>query len=240
MDTRGVTLLILLLPGLSAATGCTEGSGSSSVTLSGKVTEYAPDSQAEGAPIAEVAVCQFGSNNCAVTDENGDYELQLLKNREVEISHIKKGFGPVLVARRSGEEDLAGDAVLTTDAVLLELASEIDTPYPPIDTGSLLVTTYSGAIADGDKLAGVTYSLLGSNGRSYYINDAGIPESSLTETQASGTGGFVELEPVRVTLQLAGAAVNCTSKESWSAAASNAFALPIRAGFSTQCRVVCE
>ncbi|MGB8329190.1 MAG: hypothetical protein WCE62_03615, partial [Polyangiales bacterium] len=222
------------------ATGCTETYGSTSVTLSGKVTEYVPDSQAEGAPIAGVEVCQLATNNCTVTDEDGNYELPLLKNSDVAISHVKEGFGPVLIARSSGEENLVGGAVLATDAALATFASELGTPYPPVDTGFLTVTAFRGSVADGNGLAGVSYSLLGSNGRSYYMNDSGIPQSSLTATQMSGAGGFVEVEPVTVTIQLSGTAVNCTAAESWAAAASNAFTLPIGTGFSTQINVSCE
>lgn len=238
--TRISTLLVVALLGPMATSGCSEGTGSSSVRIAGQITEFTPDSQGPGAPIADVEVCQFASFNCAFTDENGEYSLWLLQNRNVELSIVKEGFGSVLIARFSGTGDLMGDAIMATDAVLSELASEIGTAYPPDGTGSLAVTTFQGSVADGNPLAGVSYALLGSNGRSFYVNDSGVPDTSLTETQASGTGGFVELAPVEVTLQLSGAGVNCSSDGSWSAAASNAFRLPIRAGFTTQCAVSCE
>jgi hypothetical protein len=240
MATRGPALLVLLLLDVMLTPACANGFGWASVTLSGKVTEYVADSQAEGPPIAGVEVCQLASNNCALSDENGNYELPLLMNREVALSHLKDGFGPVLVARFSGMEDLVGNVVMATDAVLGEFASELDTPYPLVDTGALMVTTYRGPSADGNRIAGVSYALLGSNGRSYYLDDSGVPQTSLTQTQTPGAGGFVELAPVTVTLQLSGAAVNCTSEESWPAAASNAFRLPIRAGFITQSTINCE
>jgi hypothetical protein len=214
--------------------------GSSSVTLTGQITEFDPDSQGPRAPLADVEICQFASFNCAFTNANGEYTLELLQNRNVELSIVKKGFGSVLIARFSGTEDLTGDAILATDAVLSDLASEIGAVYPPESSGSLAIVTFQGAIADRNPLAGVSYALLGSNGRSFYVNDAGVLETSLTETQALGAGGFVELAPVIVTLQLSGAGVNCTSERPWSAAASNAFMLPIRVGFTTQCAISCE
>jgi hypothetical protein len=237
---RVSALLIIALLSVTATSACSEGTGSSSVRITGQITEFDPDSQGPGAPIADVEVCQFASFNCAFTDENGEYGLWLLQNRNVELSIVKEGFGSALIARFSGTEDLAGDAIMASDAVLSELASEIGTAHPPDGTGSLAVTTFQGAVSDGSPLAGVSYALLGSNGRSFYVNDSGVPETSLTQTQTSGTGGFVELAPVVVTLQLSGAGVNCTSDNSWSAAASNAFRLPIRVGFTTQCAVSCE
>jgi hypothetical protein len=224
---------------LGAVTGCVEGSGSTSVMLSGHVTQYMPGSPEAGAPIDGVAVCQFRSNNCALTDENGEYELPLLMNREVLISHAKEGYGPVLVARRSGVQDLNGDAVMATDAVMAEFADAIGTPYPPLNSGFVSMTAYRGSVSDDTRLAGASFALSGSDGLSYYLNDAGAPDTTLTETQAHGTGGFVEVAPVDVSLQVFGAA-NCTSDESWVAAGTNAFKLPIRAGFWTQSRVSCE
>ena len=86
--------------GLATSPGCTEGSGSTSVVLSGRVTEYVPASTDTGTPIDGVVVCQFRSNNCSLTDENGEYDLPLLMNREVLISHVKEGSrgGPWLTA----------------------------------------------------------------------------------------------------------------------------------------------
>ena len=233
----GIKLLAL---GLTAVVGCGESTGTSSVTLSGRVTEHVPGSTALGPAIAGVEICQFASNNCALTDENGDYALRVLKNQELEMSHVKQGFGSVLVARRSGMDDFVGDAVLATDAVLSDLASQLDTPYPQVGNGSLSITTYRGLISDDMTIAGVSYSLTGSNGRSFYLDDALVPDTSLTETQAPGTGGFIEVAPVTVNVQLSGPAVNCASEESWLAAATNTFRLPIRIGFSTQSRVSCE
>lgn len=230
---------LIFAVGISTLFGCSQGYGTSSVVLSGRVTEYVPGSLEEGLPIDDVEVCQFRSNNCAVTDANGEYELQVLRNRELEISHIKDGFGPVLVARRSDGQDFVGDAVLATDAVMTSFADALDTPYPPMGTGFVSVTTYRGPVSDGTTIAGATYSLTGSDGGSYYLDDAGAPDASLTQTQAPGAGGFVEVAPVNVTLRVSGP-VNCTSEDSWIAAGTNAFRLPIRNGFWTQSNVSCK
>lgn len=230
----------LLLWGVTAVVGCGESTGTSSVTLSGRVTEHVPGSSALGPAITGVEVCQFASNNCALTDENGDYALRVLKGRELEISYVKEGFGSVIVARQSGIDDFVGDAVLATDAILSGYASGLDTPYPQVGSGSLSMTTYRGPPFDDMTIAGVSYSLTGSNGRSFYLDDAWVPSTSLTATQAPGAGGFIEVAPVTVNVQLSGAVVNCASEESWLAAATNTFRLPIRSGFSTQSRVSCE
>jgi hypothetical protein len=224
---------------LGAVTGCVEGSDSTSVTLSGHVTQYMPGSPEAGASIEGVAVCQFRSNNCTLTDENGAYELPLLMNREVLISHAKEGYGPVLVARRSGVQDLDGDAVMATDAMMAEFADAIGTPYPPLASGFVSMTAYRGSVPAGTPIAGASFALTGSDGLGYYLDDFGDPDTSLTETQSPGAGGFVDVAPVNVNLQVAGA-VNCVSEESWVAAGTNAFKLPVRTGFWTQSNISCE
>ena len=127
-----------------------------------------------------------------------------------------------------GTQNFTGNAILATDATLSEYAALLDTPYPPTSTGALTMTAFRGPIADDVRIEGVTYSLMGSNGRSFYLDDSGLPDSTLTSTQALGTGGFIELAPVTVELQVGGTAVNCTSEESWLAASSNRFLFPIR------------
>lgn len=225
--------------GFSTLVGCNQGYGTTSVVMSGRVTQYVPGSADEGPPIDGVEVCQFDSYNCSATDASGEYELPVLKNRELEISYIKDGYGRVLVAKRSGTEDFVADAVLATDAAMTSFADALDTPYPPAGTGFVSATTYRGPVSDGTTLAGASYFLMGSGGLSYYLDDAGAPDQSLAETQDPGAGGFVEVAPVNVTLRVAGAA-NCTSADSWSAAGTNAFTLPVRNGFWTQSQVSCE
>ena len=210
--------------------GCDEDGGSTAVTLSGAVTEFIVDSTAEGPPVPEVEVCQFGSFNCATTDENGQYALRVLKNREIELSYLKDGYGSVIVAQRSGVVDFVGNAVLATDEVLEAFAESLMTVYPPIATGFITAVTYRGPTADGDLLDGVSYALEGSQGVSFYLDDAGLPDTSLVQTSPLGAGGFIEVSPRNVDLRVMGAA-NCTSEPSWSAAATNTFRLPVRAGF---------
>lgn len=232
---RGAVFLL----GIFTLLGCDQASGTSNVGLSGRITEYIPGSLEEGPPIDDVEVCQFNSNNCSFTDTDGEYEMRVLMNRELAISYVKDGFGPVLVARRSGTEDFVGDAVMATDATMTSFAEALDTPYPPAGTGFVSVTTYRGAVSDDMPIAEVSYALIGSDGRSYYLDDAGAPDTSLSETQVPGAGGFVEVAPVNVTLAVSGAA-NCTSEESWTAAGTNAFGVPIRNGFWTQTTVSCD
>ena len=232
--------LLIASSALVFGLGCGESGSPVAVSLTGRVSEYLSDQQAEGPPVPGVLVCQFSSNNCDLTDEDGHYELRVLMNEELEISYVKEGFGPVLVARRSGTEDFTGDALLATNASLSSLADALQTPYPPQGTGFLTMTAYEGPVGNGQPLAGVTYALSGSGGRSFYLDDSGVPDTSLTETQEPGTGGFIELAPRRVELRAGGTAVNCVSEASWTAAGVNTFRLPIRSGFWTQSKMSCE
>lgn len=104
MNAKSIVSLILHAAILAGVLGCNDSasSGSTAVTLSGIVSEGVPGSETLGDPISGVEVCQFASNNCATSDETGFYALRLLKNREIELSYLNEGFGPVLVATTSG------------------------------------------------------------------------------------------------------------------------------------------
>ena len=227
-------MLILLAV---TSTGCNDStsSGSTAVTMSGAVSQVLPGTSGPGDPVAGVEVCQFASNNCATTDDDGLYELRLLKGREIELSYVKDGYGPVLVATLSGIVDFVLDVGVSTNADLEDFFTAVGSPYPPQGTGYLSATS----TREGSALAGVSYGLLGSGGRSFYLDDAGVPDTSLQETETPGVGGFVEVAPVNVTLSVTGA-VNCVSERSWPAAANDAFRLPVRVGFWTQTILDCE
>ena len=128
---------------------------------------------------------------------------------------------------------------MATDAVLEAFAADLGTTYPPTATGFITATSYRGPTDDGDLLAGVTYSLVGGTGVSFYLRDDGTPDSSLTETGALGAGGFIEVPPTNLDLRVTGAA-NCTSDPSWNAAATNTFRLPVRIGYWTQTAINCQ
>ncbi len=219
--------------------GCAD-SEPNGLVLSGVVRALDEATMAGGAPLDDVSVCQFASNNCTVTDDEGRYALPLLFNREVQVAYEKSGFGPVLVGYRTERDDIVGDPVMATDDMAAEFAAELGTPYPPVDSGFVTVTAFRGPASDDIRLAGVSFSLIGSAGRGYYLDDAGIPNSTLVATQSPGIGGFVEVNPNPVTLEVRGTAVNCTSPASWLADGTNRFRLPVRSGFSTQTSINCE
>jgi hypothetical protein len=237
MTTLNARNFVPLFAILTCALGCNDSgsSGSTAVTLSGTVVEGIPGTGLVGEPAPGVEVCQFDSNNCATTDASGLYALRLQQSREIELSYIKEGFGPVLVATVSGAADFSLDVTMATDEDLADFFAEIDSTYPPAGSGYLSATAFH----DGARLAGVSYGIAGSSGRSFYLGDDGLPDSALQETQDPGVGGFVEVAPTGVTLSVSGAA-NCTSDRTWPAAASNSFRLPIRVGFWTQTAIDCE
>jgi hypothetical protein len=237
MNARSIFSLILHAAFLAGVLGCNDSSssGSTAVTLSGIVSEGVPGSETIGDPVSGVEVCQFASNNCATSDETGFYALRLLKNQEIELTYLNEGFGPVLVATTSGVVDFSLDVDMARDSDLSDFFADIDSPYPPEGSGYLSVSASRG----DSPLAGVSYSLAGSSGRSFYVGDDGVPDTSLQETQMPGVGGFVEVLPLTVTLSISGA-VNCASDRAWPAPASGAFRLPMRAGFWTQSAIDCE
>ena len=217
--------------------GCSDsGSGSSSSNeISGTVTEILPGMVESETPVSDVLVCQFNSNNCATTDENGFYSLLALMNQNILLSYVKEGFGPVLVAIPSRVTNITADAGMSTNETLAEFFDSIGAAFPPVASGYLTANTFR----DGTPIARINYRLVGSDGLSFYFDDEGVADTSLIETQTPGSGGFVDVAPVDVELVVQGAA-NCVAANSWPAPAADAFRLPIRVGFWTQTVVECE
>ena len=148
MNEKSSFPLILHAALLAGVLGCNDSSssGSTAVTLSGIVSEGVPGSETIGDPVSGVEVCQFASNNCATSDETGFYALRLLKNQEIELSYLKEGFGPVLVATTSGIVDFSLDVDMAMDSDLSDFFADINSPYPPEGSGYLSVSASRGCL----------------------------------------------------------------------------------------------
>ena len=239
LGTPSAPTVWLIALAFTATVGACDDGEPNGLLLTGIVRELDLETFSAEDPIADVQVCQFASNNCTVSDSVGEYALPLLFDREVQVSYEKSGFGAVLIAYRTEREDIRSDALLATDAALSEFATDLGVVYPPTDSGWITATVFRGAPEDDLRLEGAALSLIGSDGVGFYLDQGGMPDTSLLATGNSGTGGFVSVEPVEVTLEVRGSAVNCSSGQSWVADGTNRFRLPVREGFSTQTIVSC-
>lgn len=86
----------------------------------------------------------------------------------------------------------------------------------------------------------MSFELVEGTGRSYYLNEANLPTTTLTETVDNGSGGFIEATEGTLEVRLTGTQ-NCERPYSaWPGAEANQFRFPSRGGFLTVPVVWCD
>lgn len=228
-------LSCLLAGGLTACSG-NEGSSALNVAISGDVFQFQSDPDAPDEPLEDVEVCY--QSTCDTTDADGRYSVLVPAESEVRVTYERSDFGPVVIPVTTESQSETVNADMLDVVTLTAFAALIDTPYPPEGTGYISLTVYSGPPEEGDTIAGVSFTL-SSEGKAYYLDDSGVPSTSLTETAEPGAGGFVEVNPGLVTVELSGA-VGCEGLTGWPVPGANTFGLPVEDGFLTQLTIVCE
>lgn len=242
---------VLGVVGCSDASGGEDGAagaagGTRTVFISGAVTEFSADSTAPAVPIEGVEVCLDGSGVCTTTGDLGAYNLEIegIENGfEGVLTFVKPGYLSVLRPGTldTGEDDTAiVDVVMGADAVVGAFAAILNTTYPSNDFGISSITTST--VVDGQPSVprrGVTYELVRGTGKRFFVTDAVLPDTSITETQAPGWGGFYEMSEGEVEIRFGGSATQCAVSIGWAGTTDDQIRIPVRNGFQTQAAVAC-
>ena len=133
----------------------------------------------------------------------------------------------------------AGESVspwMRVDADLKTRYDSVLSPYPQEGTGTVFVIV--GARDGGPD--GATLELIDATGKAFYVDENGNWVLGLTATTSAGTGGFVEVSPGEVEVEIGGTASNCLIEYAWPSDSANTIRLPVREGFMTVARVNCD
>jgi len=133
----------------------------------------------------------------------------------------------------------AGESVspfMRVDADLKTRYDSVLSPYPQEGTGTVFVIV--GARDGGPD--GATLELIDATGKAFYVDENGNWVLGLTATTSAGTGGFVEVGPGEVEVEIGGTASNCLIEYAWPSDSANTIRLPVREGFMTVARVNCD
>ncbi len=193
-------------------------------------------------PLEGVMICEAETTNCVATDDNGEATLNFPPNAEVAIAAEKDGYLAWLLTRRTGDEALRPQIYMWTDEATKPWWDGMGTAYPQRGTGAVEVTI---------GFAGATVELVDATGKAFYqesvngVNTArphcdDAPEPCLEATTDFGHGGFVEVGPGEVVIELGGTAEGCIAAEAWPADRPNRIRVPIRAGSLTSASVTCQ
>lgn len=228
----------------TTATGGTGGSGGSAgsggaggeggaETVELTLTLVVGASGIDRPPLEGAAFCETDTENCEMTDANGQATIEIVVPADTRISYTvaKDGYLDVLYT------DVVDDTLFTdrshwtlTDAEMERQADLLMTPYPNEGTGTPVVDV---------GLVGATFELVGASGKGFYFDAQGDPSLDLDSTLANGAGGFVEVAPDEVEVRLGGTATNCTPLSAWPGSEANTIRMPIKAGFVSWSSLTC-
>ncbi len=236
---------VAVLAGAFLFTSCSDEGEPSTFRNTGTVNE-ANLAGGDPTPIAGATVCEVDTNNCVTTDANGQGTLDLPRNVDSAVTFVHDDYLSVITPFNS---DLTGDTTTTTlmgtNEIVQVFADILMSPFPTTTGVTTIIANQEGAGADGANapLAGVTYELVTGSGIPYFVDDTTgtvLPSRMLTETQAPGWGGFIEMPAGTVEVRYGGTATNCTRGFAWEGSAPNQIRMPVRAGFQTQATILCQ
>lgn len=219
--------------GGSAGSGGTGGGGGVD-TVSLTLTLVVGASGIDRPPLEGAAFCETDTENCEMTDANGQATIEVVvpADKRISYTYTKEGYLSVLYT------DVVDETLFTdrshwtlTDAQMEDLSDAVMTPYPYEGTGTLVVSV---------DLIGATFELVGASGKAYYFDAQGEPSLDLTSTTTNGQGGFVEVAPDEVEVRLGGTAANCTPLSAWPGSEDDAITMRVKPGFLSWSSVFCD
>ncbi|MBW2586189.1 MAG: hypothetical protein JRD92_04495 [Deltaproteobacteria bacterium] len=189
---------------------------------------------ADRPPLEDAEFCETDTENCEMTDANGQatIEVDVPEDGRISYTYTKSGYASVL-RTEVVDDTFVGERTnwTLTDAEMKRVSDLLMTPYPMQGTGSLVLSV---------GLLGATFELVGASGKGFYYDAQGDPSLDLDSTIANGAGGFVEVAPDEVEVRLGGTATNCVAAFGWPGSEANTIRIPIKAGFVSWSSMNCE
>ena len=222
--------------GGTAGTGGSGGVGPVELNGSLKVVDFGTPNQ----PVEGAAFCETDTDNCDLTDPFGLATIEVVVPADKRISYTFTKEGNASVLYTDVVDDMLPMALFCftqSNETTEEQSALLETPYPPEGTGTVDVTAFE----PGGRLSGATFELVGdASGKAYYFDANFLPSLDLTSTTTWGAGGFVEVAPGEVEVRLGGTATNCVATRGWPGSEANTVKLPVKVGFISFGRVVCD
>lgn len=216
--------------GGSAGNGGEGGTGGATAEVRLFVTGWEPEGTT-GA-LEGVEVCEVDTDNCVTTNESGNAVIDVPAEEEVAMTYVKEGYAKYLNMLVVPAEGLVEPSAMATDQRFQEQHELVGSPYPMEGTGTIFLD-------DGREYVGATFALVGdATGTEWYRDDDLDWDSGLTATTSGGGGGFSEVAPGVVQVEIGDA--NCTIVRGWAGDADNRLKILVKEGFMSRPDVDCE
>jgi hypothetical protein len=191
-----------------------------------------------------VEICETDTDHCVLTDAAGRATVQVPIDQEFSFTLEKEGYAPYLLAGvMPAEPEMFTAFGMATDERIAYHHELVMSPYPMEGTGSVIVLTeprFSTIPTGCVGVAGVTFDLGYAAGKVYYYDEQGNWDADLSATSCWGWGGFTEVPPGEVQVEIGGNAENCVVLSGWPGELENSVRTPIRAGYLSWLHVSCD
>jgi hypothetical protein len=122
---------------------------------------------------------------------------------------------------------------MVTHEWLADAFTGLMSQYPLVDRGMIWFFT-------SPSFEGVTFKLLDATGKPYYVDEERNLSGELEATTSFSQGGFVDVIPGEVRIEIGGTANRCAPTWAWPGDADDRFRIPVRAGYMTLAGVRCQ
>ncbi|MBW2191392.1 MAG: hypothetical protein JRG93_17745 [Deltaproteobacteria bacterium] len=205
--------------------------GANTATVIVHASGFEPPQGTTG-PLEGVQVCETGTTNCVMTGADGIGELELPVDQETSVTLDKEGRGSYLHSVIIPAEGAIVTQGLALDARLEDMYGRVMSPYPPEGAGT--------AFVDLRNVAGATFELVGTTGKAFYRDEELNWSLDFTATTSDGTGGFVEVSPGVVQIDIGGTADNCVLVRGWPGDSENSARMLVREGYFSHVTLECD
>jgi len=176
-------------------------------------------------------------DNCVMTNEDGRATLMLPRNQEVVWTLTKEDYASYVLADDTGDEWVPDTVTVTmiTDSWARRVAVPFGRTHPPVGTGIVVV----GAT---EPVVGAELRLVDGSGEEevFYSDPDYTPQPDLDHMTSSGVGGFFDVEPGEVEVEILGETDHCRAELGWQTSANNRMRVPVREGRHTYATFRCE
>ena len=197
-------------------------------------------------PVSGVKICALDTDDCVRTNDAGRAVVQVPIDDEYGFTLEKEGYGSELWFDSHVPEGLrlSPEDGLVEEEYHMNGYARVGSPYPMQGTGTVVVfplDSWLTSISTGPVgVAGRKFVLTNAEGKSYYHDEEGRWDATLTATSRWGWGGFTEVPPGEVEIKIESGAERCVVLHGWPGTLENSVRLPVRAGFDTQVWVNCR
>lgn len=228
MSVRSLSVLALLVFPIAGCNDVTDPPAPLSLTFVS--WEPPPHDQV---PVEGVRVCQLDTNNCEMTDANGKAVLMLPFDEETGYTRDKEGYAPWLVPFIMSANGGEIVHIMPTVQYIADVHDQVMSPYPMRATGTVSAEVIP-------NFVGATFELDGATGSSWYVDAEWNWSPDLAATTSKAIGGFTEVTPGEVQVQVGGTADRCVPGFlAWPGDGVNSIRLPVREGYVTNAYFSC-